>query len=371
MRPALAQLDYVLQVKPTNPSAVVTRSYILLEAKQPDQAAAILRKAIELTAKDRKEKPPAVFYLMLAAVENETPPASRRAAAGPDGPRRGPGDPPAGVELVQAKYVALVAAGDAQRAPSRSSRPRPRRTPRGPFRRVLVENLPRAEALRPGRAAALASCTRSSRTSRTWRRRWSRSCRSRRPRPPRGTRPTASAQLNDRAASMIREFRTPLSQRPCPSSRPSATWSRAAAISRGPSRSPARSTSWPRTRPSALAPAVRLFTHRWASPTRWPSAYTEALERNPAAARRPHPARPDPSSSWASRRGASPGRAGARRREEPARCDPAPGARPGRVGRDAQREGGPSARRPSPGSQRPSRPTRTSTRPITRWPRST
>ena len=70
--PALAQLDYVLQTNPTNPSAVVTRSYILLKAKKNDQAAAILRKAIDLA--NKKEKPPASFYLMLAAVENETPP---------------------------------------------------------------------------------------------------------------------------------------------------------------------------------------------------------------------------------------------------------------------------------------------------------
>ena len=42
---ALAQIDYVLKVEPTNPAAVVTRSYILLQAKQHDQAATILRTA--------------------------------------------------------------------------------------------------------------------------------------------------------------------------------------------------------------------------------------------------------------------------------------------------------------------------------------
>ena len=45
---AVAQLDYVLQVNPTNTAAVVTRSYIMLKAKQHEQATAILRKAIEL-----------------------------------------------------------------------------------------------------------------------------------------------------------------------------------------------------------------------------------------------------------------------------------------------------------------------------------
>src|SRR5262249_58452506 len=69
---ALAQLDYVLKVEPTNPSAVVTRSFIMLRAKQNEQAAAIIRKAIELTDKD-KAKSPAVFFVMLADVETETP----------------------------------------------------------------------------------------------------------------------------------------------------------------------------------------------------------------------------------------------------------------------------------------------------------
>ena len=40
---ALAQLDYVLKVNPTNPAAVVTRSYIFLNAKKYDEAAQILR----------------------------------------------------------------------------------------------------------------------------------------------------------------------------------------------------------------------------------------------------------------------------------------------------------------------------------------
>ena len=71
--PPLAQLDYVLQVNPGCAPAVVTRWYIFLKAKQYDQAAAILKNAIEPAG--RKDKAPAVFYLMLAAVENEKPPA--------------------------------------------------------------------------------------------------------------------------------------------------------------------------------------------------------------------------------------------------------------------------------------------------------
>ena len=60
---------------PRNPAAVVTRSYILLKAKQHEQASAILRTAIE-HLKRKKEPPPAVFYLLLAAVENDRPPAA-------------------------------------------------------------------------------------------------------------------------------------------------------------------------------------------------------------------------------------------------------------------------------------------------------
>ena len=104
--PALAQLDYVLQVNPTNTDAVVTRSYILLKGKQFDQAGAILRNAVELL-KQKQEKPPGVFYVMLAAVENDRPPAATaldRAIAVIDS---GLEIRPEELELVQAKYTAL------------------------------------------------------------------------------------------------------------------------------------------------------------------------------------------------------------------------------------------------------------------------
>ncbi len=107
--PALAQIDYVLNVNPTNPAAVVTRSYILLKAKQYDQAAEILTKAVSLL-EQKKEQPPAVFYVMLAAVENEKEPAKTaldRAIVVLD---RGLVSRPDDLELVQAKYTALRAA---------------------------------------------------------------------------------------------------------------------------------------------------------------------------------------------------------------------------------------------------------------------
>lgn len=102
--PAVAQLDYVLQVNPAHPSAVLTRAYILWEAKKPADALALLRKAIALPA---KQKPSASFYLMLAALENVTPPvadSTKRAMTALD---QGLTVQPNAVELVQAKYRLL------------------------------------------------------------------------------------------------------------------------------------------------------------------------------------------------------------------------------------------------------------------------
>ncbi len=135
---ALSQIDYVLKVNPSDPSAVVTRSFILLRSKQQDQARAILQKAIELTTREKKEKPPAVFYLMLAAVENETPPttdALPRAQAVLD---TGLGVHPLAIELVQAKYLSTMAAGDTGAALA-FIEAKAKEDPKGPFRRMLVE----------------------------------------------------------------------------------------------------------------------------------------------------------------------------------------------------------------------------------------
>ena len=130
---ALAQLDYVLQVNPTNPPAVVTRSYILLKAKQHEQAGAILRTAIELL-KQKKQPQPAVFYLLLAAVENERPPAAtafdRAIATLEEGLEHVPG----ALELVQAKYLRAQGSRQDPRPRSSLSKPRPRRSPRATCR---------------------------------------------------------------------------------------------------------------------------------------------------------------------------------------------------------------------------------------------
>ncbi len=147
---ALAQLDYVLEVNPSNAAAVVTRSYILLKAKEPEKAVAILRKAITMVP--AKEKPAAVFYLMLAAAENERQPVAtglKRALAVID---EGLAREPEAAELVQAKHVALRADGQADAAIA-FVEAKAKEFPKGPYRRELVNiyrdlrRLDRASAL--------------------------------------------------------------------------------------------------------------------------------------------------------------------------------------------------------------------------------
>jgi predicted Zn-dependent protease len=102
---ALAQLDYVLTVEPTNPDAVITKAYLLADSKKPAEAADLLRKAIAAPA---KEKPPANFYLVLAGMESILPPesdASSRALSMLD---QGLAAQPKSLDLAQAKYKLLT-----------------------------------------------------------------------------------------------------------------------------------------------------------------------------------------------------------------------------------------------------------------------
>jgi cellulose synthase operon protein C len=133
---ALAQLDYVLELDAAHTPAVVTRSYIMLSAKQYDQAKALLHKAVDVSSQ-KKEPVPAVFDLMLAAVEHSRPPADtaiRRTLAVLD---RGLARSPDAEELVRAKYVALRSAGDEQGA-IEFVESKAKAFPKGPFRRDLV-----------------------------------------------------------------------------------------------------------------------------------------------------------------------------------------------------------------------------------------
>ncbi|HEV3165291.1 MAG TPA: tetratricopeptide repeat protein [Isosphaeraceae bacterium] len=101
---ARAQLDYVLKLEPANAAAVAVRAFLLVDAKPPlvAEATAMLRKAIEVS-----KEPAPVFYLMLAAVENITPPSSdglKRALVVLD---QGLKRYPDAVELLKAKYRVL------------------------------------------------------------------------------------------------------------------------------------------------------------------------------------------------------------------------------------------------------------------------
>ncbi len=137
---AMAQLDYVLKIDPTNPSALVTRAYILLQDKQPDQAAVVLRSAIDRAAGHPQKPAPAVFFLMLAAVENERPPADEALPRAIKVLEEGLAVHPSEPELVKARSLALTAAGRGNDAIA-FLESKAKEDPKGPFPRMLVEKL--------------------------------------------------------------------------------------------------------------------------------------------------------------------------------------------------------------------------------------
>ncbi len=132
---AVSQLDYVLEVNPTHTWAAVTRSYVLLKAKQPEPAAAILRKAVSLVA--AKDKPAPVLYLMLAAAENERPPAASGLKRALGVVEEGLARLPDSIELVQAKHDALRRLGQTDAA-IEFVEAKARDFPKGPYRAELV-----------------------------------------------------------------------------------------------------------------------------------------------------------------------------------------------------------------------------------------
>jgi predicted Zn-dependent protease len=137
--PALAQLDYVLGINPTNPAAVVVRSNLMLISRKYDEAANLLRNAIELVAK-KSEKPPAVFYLMLAAVESERPPAGSAVNRARQILDEGLAAHPDSIELVRAEFVLLSSAGDTKGGIALVEA-KAVKDPKGRFRRLLIDLL--------------------------------------------------------------------------------------------------------------------------------------------------------------------------------------------------------------------------------------
>jgi tetratricopeptide (TPR) repeat protein len=143
---SLAQLDYVLRVNPANANAVVTRAFIHMNAKQYDQAAGMLRRGIELVSKkidtetQNPTSAPAVFYLMLAAVENEMAPKETSAQRAKSVLDQGLVAQPQSVELVQAEYLLLNSSVD-PKAALEFLESKTKDDPKGTFRRFLVDVL--------------------------------------------------------------------------------------------------------------------------------------------------------------------------------------------------------------------------------------
>ncbi len=133
---ALAQVDAVLKAEPTFPGAVVTRAEILSRRGKHAEAMATIRRAIDGSAA-AGTKAPAVFYLVMAAVESTTPPEAdgyRRALVVID---RGLEAAPDAVELVKARSRVL-AITQGPKAGSDYLEARAKADPKGPYRRMLL-----------------------------------------------------------------------------------------------------------------------------------------------------------------------------------------------------------------------------------------
>jgi tetratricopeptide (TPR) repeat protein len=278
---ALSQLDYVLKVEPTNPSAVVSRAFVMLRAKEYVQAAALLRKSIELTKDDKKGKSPIVFFVMLAAVENETPPSATALERALQTLDAGLQQYPLAYELVQARYLALAATGDLKGALA-SVEAKAKEDPKGPFRRLLVEKCreqgeySRAFELLTelhqefpddaNLAAALVQVVSLEAAQAALRKQ-----------------PERQRELDDRAATMIAEYRARYSkdlsflQVECDIAARQGDYTRAIAITHEIDEIAKSSTLGPLLR-------ARLFT-RLGKPRERARAYTEAIERERGPAR--------------------------------------------------------------------------------------
>ena len=102
---AIAQLDYVLATDPGHPGTVVTRAYMFSQEKKTAEAMVLLRRAIDWQG---KEKPPAIFFMMLAAFENITPPRTDAGTRAMKVLNEGLKIQPHAVDLVQTKYQLML-----------------------------------------------------------------------------------------------------------------------------------------------------------------------------------------------------------------------------------------------------------------------
>ena len=134
---AVALLDGVLKDHPASASAVVTRALLHMQAKEYPAATALLRSGVEATTREGK-KVPEVFFLMLAAVEYEAPPAVTSGERTIKVVDEGLAVVPDSVPLVQAKYLILDKGGEAAKA-MEFVESRARDDKQGVYRRMLVD----------------------------------------------------------------------------------------------------------------------------------------------------------------------------------------------------------------------------------------
>ena len=151
---ALALLDYVLQGQSHESRARWSTALVHLpQGPEIRRGGRPVRKGIELTGQG-SQKPPAVFYLMLAVVENEMPPsatANKRAQAVLE---QGLAVQPQSIELVQAEYLLLDLHG---RQPGAVAfiEAKAKADPKGPFRRHAGRRAARTARVRPGPSSEL------------------------------------------------------------------------------------------------------------------------------------------------------------------------------------------------------------------------
>jgi cellulose synthase operon protein C len=130
---ARGQLNIVLRDDPTNSQAAAVAAYLLADEKRPAEASKLLREVMK-----RAKQPPSL-YLMLAAVENLTPPSSdalKRALGVID---EGIATNPDSVELVRAKSrLTRLATGNADQAIAVVAE-RAKADKDGVFRRLLAD----------------------------------------------------------------------------------------------------------------------------------------------------------------------------------------------------------------------------------------
>lgn len=133
---AFEQVDVVLKSDSNHPGALVLRAFMLAKTKKTKEAFDLLHTAIK-TAPSKEKTPPA-FYLMLAAVEYELPPAESAGKRAIDALDMGLGNLPDSPDLVQAKYQLLLVMQSQQSAID-FIESRAKGDSKPVFRRMLVE----------------------------------------------------------------------------------------------------------------------------------------------------------------------------------------------------------------------------------------